>query len=124
MRLNALLSRVPDWIRAWVSLDVTPQEAVGYRVPRQELRRRIAQCNTVLPQNVNRTAMKKDKQQVDAELRILARLGASLLEQWDAASPPVQKSVIHRARTLGGPGDHARGKESLARFLGAHRGES
>ena len=59
----------------------------------------------------------------ESELRILARLGAALLEQWGELSPALQKSVIRRARTLGGPGDHARTKENLAHFLHEHRSE-
>jgi hypothetical protein len=57
----------------------------------------------------------------ESELRILARLGAALLDEWDALSPVVQVNVVRRARTLGGPGDHARVKETLARFLHANR---
>ena len=59
----------------------------------------------------------------ESELRILARLGAALLDEWAELSPALQRNVIHRARTLGGPGDHARVKERLARFLHDHRSE-
>jgi hypothetical protein len=59
----------------------------------------------------------------ESELRILARLGAGLLDEWDALSPALQQTVIHRARTLGSPGDHARVKKKLARFLHEHRGQ-
>lgn len=59
----------------------------------------------------------------DAELRILARLGAALLEQWSELPRNLQGTVIRRAKTLGGPGDHARVKETLARFLHEHRSE-
>lgn len=59
----------------------------------------------------------------ESELRILARLGAALLGEWGQLSPALQSSVIHRARTLGGPGDHARVKEMLAHFLDEHRSE-
>lgn len=60
----------------------------------------------------------------DSELRILARLGAALLEEWGELSPALQRNVIHRAKTLGAPGDHARVKEKLARFLREHRDEA
>lgn len=59
----------------------------------------------------------------ESEMRILARLGAALLGEWSELSPPLQSRVVQRARTLGGPGDHARVKEMLARFLDEHRGE-
>ena len=59
----------------------------------------------------------------ESELRILARLGAALLDEWGEMSLVLQANVIRRARTLGGPGDHARVKEKLARFLHEHRGE-
>src|SRR5688572_4354810 len=59
----------------------------------------------------------------DSKLRILARLGAALLDQWSELSGDLQGNVIRRARTLGGPGDHARVKEQLARFLHEHRSE-
>jgi|SRR6187399_890925 hypothetical protein len=59
----------------------------------------------------------------ESELRILARLGAALLDEWGEMSQVLQANVIRRARTLGGPGDHARVKEKLARFLREHRSE-
>lgn len=59
----------------------------------------------------------------ESELRILARLGAAVLDEWGELSPALQRNVIHRARTLGGPGDHARVKETLGRFLHEHRSE-
>lgn len=59
----------------------------------------------------------------ESELRILARLGAALLDDWGELSPPLQSKVIRRARTLGSPGDHAHVKEQLARFLRQHRSE-
>ena len=59
----------------------------------------------------------------ESELRILARLGAAVLDEWSELSPALQRNVIHRARTLGGPGDHARVKETLVRFLHEHRSE-
>ena len=59
----------------------------------------------------------------ESELRILARLGAAVLDEWSALSQVVQANVVRRARTLGGPGDHARVKENLARFLRANRSD-
>jgi hypothetical protein len=59
----------------------------------------------------------------ESELRILARLGAALLDEWGQLPQPVQRNVIRRARTLGGPGDHERVKDKLARFLNEHRSE-
>jgi hypothetical protein len=59
----------------------------------------------------------------ESELRILARLGAALLDEWSGVSPDIQGRVIRRARTLGGPGDHALVKQKLARLLHDHRDE-
>jgi hypothetical protein len=59
----------------------------------------------------------------ESEMRILARLGAALLDEWSRLPEPVQKSVILRAKTLGRPGDHAHVKERLAGFLRDHRSE-
>ena len=59
----------------------------------------------------------------ETELRILARLGAALLDDWGALSPGLQASIVRRARSLGGPGDHPHVKEVLARFLREHRKE-
>jgi hypothetical protein len=59
----------------------------------------------------------------DSEMRILARLGAALLEAWSDVSPATQQRIVRRARTLGGAADHARIKEQLARFLDQHRSE-
>ena len=59
----------------------------------------------------------------ESELRILARLGAALLDEWGQAPRALQRNVIRRAKTLGGAGDHARVKENLARFLHEHRSE-
>ena len=59
----------------------------------------------------------------ESELRILARLGAALLDDWGKVAPALQANIVRRAKTLGGPGDHAHGKERLARFLHEHRSE-
>ena len=59
----------------------------------------------------------------ESELRILARLGAALLDDWDELPIAVQGSVVRRAKMLGRPGDHAHVKENLARFLREHQDE-
>lgn len=59
----------------------------------------------------------------ESELRILARLGAALLDEWSDLPQAMQGRVVRRARTLGGPGDHARAKENLARLLQEYRSE-
>jgi hypothetical protein len=59
----------------------------------------------------------------ESELRILARLGAALLDEWGALPRAVQGNVIRRAKTLGRPGDHAHVKGKLARFLHKNRSE-
>jgi hypothetical protein len=59
----------------------------------------------------------------EVELKLLARLGASVLDAWDTLPPGLQDSIAQRARTLGTPEDHARAKDALARFLVAYRGE-
>ncbi len=53
----------------------------------------------------------------ESEMRILARLGAALLDDWTQLSPALQERIVHRARTLGGAVDHARVKEQLAQFM-------
>lgn len=53
----------------------------------------------------------------ESELRILARLGAALLDQWSELSPPLQQSIPHRAMTLDRPEGHAIVKDRLARLL-------
>jgi hypothetical protein len=59
----------------------------------------------------------------ETELRILARLGAAMLDEWGELSLTLRDHVVQRARTLGGPGDIARVKERLARFLRDHYSE-
>lgn len=59
----------------------------------------------------------------EAELRILARLGAALLDEWTGLSLELQGRIMRRARTLGRPGDHAVVKEKLAIFLHEHRND-
>jgi hypothetical protein len=55
----------------------------------------------------------------DVSLRLLARLGAALLEAWDDLPRPLQGRVVSRSRTIGAA-DHARVMENLARFLERH----
>lgn len=57
----------------------------------------------------------------DSELRILARLGAALLDEWQQLPSGLQHALAVRAAKLGAPGDHARVRENLARFLRDHR---
>lgn len=57
----------------------------------------------------------------DLELRILARLGAALLEEWRQLPSGLQRSLAERAAKLGAPGDHAHVRENLVRFLSDHR---
>ena len=59
----------------------------------------------------------------ETELRILARLGAALLDDWNTLNPDLQQKIVRRARSLGAPRDHAYVKEKLARFLREHREE-
>ena len=58
----------------------------------------------------------------ETELRILARLGAALLDDWAELSSDAQQKIVRRARSLGA-GDHAHVKERLARFLREHQKE-
>lgn len=57
----------------------------------------------------------------DSELRILARLGAALLDECQQLPSGLQHALAVRAAKLGAPGDHARVRENLARFLRDHR---
>jgi hypothetical protein len=59
----------------------------------------------------------------ETEIRILARLGAAVLDEWSELSAALRGNVVRRARTLGGQDDHARIKAKLARFLDEHRSE-
>jgi hypothetical protein len=59
----------------------------------------------------------------ESELRILARLGAAVLDEWSDLPRLLQANVVRRARTLGSPDDHARVKRNLARFLDDHRSD-
>lgn len=57
----------------------------------------------------------------ETELRILARLGAALLEDWDRLDADLQRNILRRARSLGARGDHTHVKTTLARFLRENR---
>ena len=59
----------------------------------------------------------------ETELRILARLGAALLDDWARLPTDLQQKVVRRARSLGKPEDHAHVKATLARFLREDRKE-
>jgi hypothetical protein len=59
----------------------------------------------------------------ESELRILARLGAALLDNWKELSTSLQSVIVQRARTLGRPEDHAHVKKKLAAFLGEQRND-
>jgi hypothetical protein len=59
----------------------------------------------------------------ESEMKILARLGAAMLDAWDELSPDLQDRLLRRAKTLGRPGDITHVKEVLARFLRKHSGE-
>ena len=56
-----------------------------------------------------------------SELRILARLGAALLEDWGELSSTLQAKILDRVTTPGGTGERARVKKNLADFLYRHR---
>ena len=55
-----------------------------------------------------------------AALRLLARLGAALIESWDTIPAAAQPLLVERARTMGAPGDAARVADRLSRFLKDH----
>jgi hypothetical protein len=56
-----------------------------------------------------------------SEIRILARLGAALLDGWGDLSPAMQAKLLHSVTTPGGLGDRARVKKNLGDFLYEHR---
>jgi hypothetical protein len=59
----------------------------------------------------------------DTALRILARLGAALLDEWNEIPTTSQREIIRRARTLGASADHARIQDMLTRFLASHQND-
>jgi hypothetical protein len=60
----------------------------------------------------------------ESAMRLLARLGAALLESWSEVPPNLQPNLVCRARTMGAPGDAARIQGLLVRFLREHREDS
>ncbi len=57
----------------------------------------------------------------ETELRILTRLGAALLIEWQSVPAEVQQAIFSRAKALRAATDSARVKDELARFLHAHQ---
>jgi hypothetical protein len=53
----------------------------------------------------------------EADMRILARLGAALLVEWDVVSETVRGAIFETASTLHADRDAARIKSEIARFL-------
>ena len=58
----------------------------------------------------------------DLDLRILTRLGAALLAEWNSLPTEVQRAVFHRASTPDALGDSASLKSEIANFLHTHKG--
>lgn len=56
----------------------------------------------------------------EGELKLLARLGAALLDTWSRLGPADQAEIVRRAAALGAPGDRARASENLAALLRSH----
>jgi hypothetical protein len=56
-------------------------------------------------------------------LRLLARLGAALLDSWDDVPGSLQRRVAVRARSIGASKDHSVVRENLGRFLDQFRDE-
>lgn len=50
-------------------------------------------------------------------LRLLARLGAALLECWDELPPAMQSAIELRVQTLGSGPDRLRARHNLAGFV-------
>jgi hypothetical protein len=59
----------------------------------------------------------------DLELRILTRLGAGVLGEWSRLPTDTQRAIFQRASTPRVPGDGARLKSDIARFLHDHKDE-
>jgi hypothetical protein len=56
------------------------------------------------------------------DMRILARLGAALLLEWDAMAKARRVAIFRNASTLHAERDAARIKQEIARFLDEHKG--
>lgn len=66
-------------------------------------------------------SLDRDDDHLDAaELTLLARLGAALLEAWPRLGPAEQAAIVRRAASLGAPGDRARASANLATLLKNH----
>lgn len=59
----------------------------------------------------------------DVSLRLLARLGAALLDSWEDVPQAVQGDIVRRARTIGAVEHHAHVMANLARFIDLHKRE-
>lgn len=57
----------------------------------------------------------------ELDLRILNRLGAAVLGEWNNISTDLQRALFQRASTPHSSGDGARLKSEIARFLHAHK---
>lgn len=57
-------------------------------------------------------------------LRLLARIGAAMLEQWSSLDAVAQASLARRTREIGGADDQARALQNLANFLRDHSPDS
>lgn len=53
----------------------------------------------------------------EADLRMLSRLGAALLDQWSALPEACQTAIVERASTLHAVTDGARIKAEIERFV-------
>lgn len=63
------------------------------------------------------TARKRADALDETELRILARIGAAALAQWDALPGPLRQAMLGTVCTPLAPGDGARAKSRIAAFL-------
>lgn len=57
----------------------------------------------------------------ELDVRILTRLGAALLAEWNSLPTEVQRAVFHRASTPDALGDSASLKSEIANFLHTHK---
>ena len=64
---------------------------------------------------------KADQALDEAELRILARLGAALLHEWSKLPTDLQRTIFANASTLHAATDGFRIKAEIARFLHDHQ---
>lgn len=59
----------------------------------------------------------------DVSLRLLARLGAALLDTWDDIPQAVQDEIVLGARTIGAADHRTRVAANLARFIDQFKSE-